>query len=93
MSQSHGIKGGTTGEVFQEQGFLLEKGDSVGADFFFSTFKIIYVHKNIYSTVNMREKFLCEWLIMTCATNYASCYYLDNIQLLQCLTVATLQHF
>ena len=30
MSQSHRIKGGTTGEAFQEQCFLWERGAPVG---------------------------------------------------------------
>ena len=32
MSQSNGIKGGTTDEVFQEQCFLWERGAPVGLD-------------------------------------------------------------
>ena len=33
MSQSHGIKGGTTDEAFLEQCFLWERGGSIGGDF------------------------------------------------------------
>ena len=33
MSQSHGVKGSTTDEAFQEQCFLWEGGASVGVDF------------------------------------------------------------
>ena len=33
MSQSHGIKGGATDGVFQEQYFLWKRGASVAADF------------------------------------------------------------
>lgn len=38
---------------------------------------------------NFKIKFLCVSLIMMCTANYASCSYLDNIQLLQPLTVTT----
>lgn len=38
MSQSHGIKGGTTNEAFQEQRFQWERGTSICANFAFFHF-------------------------------------------------------
>ena len=47
MSRSHWIKGGTTDEAFQDQGFLWERGASVCADFFFfMSFEIFHMHKD-----------------------------------------------
>ena len=56
MSQSHGIKGGTTDGAFQEQGFLWERAASVGVDFNLFTFKNVYMHKNRYNTWTERIK-------------------------------------
>lgn len=57
MSQSHGIKGVTTDEAFQEWHFLLESRASVGANFdLFSTFKNFYMHKNVFNTLKKSEK-------------------------------------
>ena len=39
MSQSHGIKGRTIDEQFQEQCFLWDRGASVGVDFELSNFQ------------------------------------------------------
>ena len=47
MSQSHRIKGGTTGEAFQEQCFLWETGALTLADFgTFLTIETFYMHKS-----------------------------------------------
>ena len=55
MSQSQGIKGGSTDEAFQEQCFL--RGAFVGLDFdFFFTFNIFYMHKHILNTLREGEK-------------------------------------
>ena len=51
MSQSHGIKGGTTDKVFQQQCVQWEEGASVGAGFVFLDLKIFYMHQNTYKTV------------------------------------------
>ena len=57
MSQSHGIKGGTTDEAFQEHCCLWERGAPVGADFaLVSTFQIFYMHENRYNTLTERGK-------------------------------------
>lgn len=39
MSESHGIKGGTTDETFQEQLFWWERGAPVSTDFELFNFK------------------------------------------------------
>ena len=40
-SRNHGFKGETSDEVFQERGFLWERGDSVGADFGLFNFRAL----------------------------------------------------
>ena len=47
VTGSHAIKDGTTGEAFQEQCFLWEKGASVGA-----YFDWVHMHNNPYITQN-----------------------------------------
>ena len=49
MSGSHGIKGGSTDDVFQEQCFLCEWG--VVLDLGLLTMKLFYVHKNCCKTL------------------------------------------
>ena len=51
MSQSHGIKGGTTDEVFQEQCFLQERGAFVGADFAFFNFEDLLHAQDLKETL------------------------------------------
>ena len=55
MSQSHGIKGGTSDEGFkalQEQTFRRRNELPLG----FLHFKMFYMHKNRYNTLKEREK-------------------------------------
>ena len=48
MSQSQGIKGGTTDETFQEQCFLWERGALVGVDFDLFNFEdLLHAQKQI----------------------------------------------
>ena len=51
------LKGRTTDEAFREQCFMWEKGASVGPDFFFFlSFKIFYMHKNLKKNTDGGEK-------------------------------------
>ena len=51
MSQSHGIKGDTTEEAFQEQCFLWERWASDGADFDLLNFQdLLHVQEPILTT-------------------------------------------
>ena len=50
------MKGGTTGEAFQEQCFQWERGASAGVDVVLYTFKILYMVKNIYNTEEKEKK-------------------------------------
>ena len=56
MSQSHGIKGGTTDDTFQELCVLWESGASVGVDIYLKTFKTIHMHKKLYNTLKGWKK-------------------------------------
>ena len=54
MSQNLRIKGGTTGEAFQERCFLWEKGTPVGADFDLFYFQnLLHAQEPIW---NMKER-------------------------------------
>lgn len=56
MSQSHGIKCGTTDEALQEQSFQCERGALRWCQLWPLTFKTLVMHKNIYNTVTDKDK-------------------------------------
>ena len=84
MSGGHGIKGGTTDEVFQEHCFLCEWGAPFVLDFEQLTVKIFYMHKNLCKTLKERKNTNQNWyfkqrlLILWCKENNR-CLIFNNL--------------
>ena len=55
MSQSHGIKGGTTDEAFQEQRLLWDRGASVCVDIGLLSFMVFYMQRILCKTPKERK--------------------------------------